>query len=98
VDDAGMRTTQRLTAACGALAATFAIVWSIAALAYPQETQPATELAARTAADTANSLRLPDKFLGDGFIASLSPPSKPSRTAVPSRRCASASACTPGTR
>ncbi|HZS66571.1 MAG TPA: hypothetical protein VFA72_05625 [Burkholderiales bacterium] len=44
-----MQTTDRLTAAFGALAATFAIVWSIAALAYPQETQPTADLAARSA-------------------------------------------------
>lgn len=42
-----MQTPQRLTAALGALAATFAIVWSIATLAYPQSTQPAADLAAR---------------------------------------------------
>jgi len=48
-DHPDMQTTDRLTAAFGALAATFAIVWSIAALAYPQETQPAADLAARSA-------------------------------------------------
>jgi hypothetical protein len=44
----GMQTTDRLTAALGALVATFAIVWSLATLAYPQGTQPAADLAART--------------------------------------------------
>jgi hypothetical protein len=44
-----MQTTDRLTAALGAVTATFAIVWSIASLAYPQATQPAADLAARAA-------------------------------------------------
>jgi hypothetical protein len=43
----GMQTTDRLTAAVGALVATFAIVWSIATFAYPNGTQPAADLAAR---------------------------------------------------
>ena len=42
-----MQATDRFTAALGALAATLAIVWSIATLAYPQGTQPAADLAAR---------------------------------------------------
>ena len=45
----GMQATDRFTAALGALAATFAIVWSIATLAYPQGTEPAADLAARPA-------------------------------------------------
>jgi len=45
----GMETTDRLTAALGALVATFAIVWSIAALAYPQGTAPTADFAARAA-------------------------------------------------
>lgn len=44
-----MQTTDRLTAALGAIAATLAIVWSIATLAYPQGTQPAADLAAQAA-------------------------------------------------
>lgn len=44
-----METTDRLTAALGALVATFAIVWSIAILAYPQGTPQAADFAARGA-------------------------------------------------
>lgn len=44
-----MQTTDKLAAAFGAIAATFAIVWSIASFAYPQAAQPTADLAARAA-------------------------------------------------